>query len=356
MGKYSKRPITCFPLQLIYLIFHSRPPSGAQCLDLFSLGFALILLPQSFSVLLFQRLVSIVFFCECVGKVSHLTLGALFATRCRKRPQPFATVRGRGAMALTLGEGFGEGFGWTSDPCEIARKRADTPPTTTTTTNNIHQQQPPNPPANNIQQPTTSTTTTTTTTSTTTTTPAKNNNNNNNQPQPQPPPTTTSTNNNHQPPTTLRGVGCTQAQRLVLLRGSDVRPGAPPRKRLGVLWVTAACDLRGRRRTWRSPRGRTHGPGAPVGRVAATAPLGTAWVGRTPWRSWLAASCVAWQAQHTVLFRGSDVRPGLLGRRRCAAVICACSTWRSPRARTHALGLQLGRRRCAAVNGCKELG
>ena len=38
----------------------------------------------------------------------------------------FATVRGR--PALTLGEAFGEGFGWkhdVSDSCEIARKRVE---------------------------------------------------------------------------------------------------------------------------------------------------------------------------------------------------------------------------------------
>ena len=43
-----------------------------------------------------------------------------------ERSQPSATVRG---MALTLGEAFGEGFGWkhdVSDSCEIARKRVET--------------------------------------------------------------------------------------------------------------------------------------------------------------------------------------------------------------------------------------
>ena len=57
---------------------------------------------------------------------------ALIATRCccsdRNRLQASATVRGRSAMALTLGEAFGEGFGWkhdAADSCEIARKRVE---------------------------------------------------------------------------------------------------------------------------------------------------------------------------------------------------------------------------------------
>ena len=60
---------------------------------------------------------------------------ALFATRClsdRNRGQPTATIRNRSqvsAMALALGESFGEGFAWkhdVSNSCEIARKRVET--------------------------------------------------------------------------------------------------------------------------------------------------------------------------------------------------------------------------------------
>ena len=43
------------------------------------------------------------------------------------RPPPTATVRRWSAMALTLCEAFGEGFGWKhNDSCEIARKQVET--------------------------------------------------------------------------------------------------------------------------------------------------------------------------------------------------------------------------------------
>ena len=80
---------------------------------------------------------------------------------------------------------------------------------------------------------------------------------------------------------------------------------------LGLRWL-----LRGRRGAWCSARGRMY----------ALASLGLRWllggrrragalqgVGCTPWRPFISAAPLlfAWQAQHSVLCKGSDVRPGV---------------------------------------------
>ena len=149
-----------------------------------------------------------------------------------------------------------------------------------------------------------------------------------------------------------QGVGCTpwrplvsgalplafawQAQHLVLCKGSDVRPGVP--------WSPL-----GRRSTWCSARGRMYALASLglrcsagdfcVAGAALGAPQG---VGCTPWRPLVSAPlpvAFAWQAQHLVLCKGSDVRSGvpwspllcrwlLRGRR---------GTWCSARGRMHAL-------------------
>ena len=146
----------------------------------------------------------------------------------------------------------------------------------------------------------------------------------------------------------LQGVGCTpwrplvsawQAWYLMLCKGSDVRPGVP--------WSPLLCRwlLRGRRGTWCSARvGCT--PWRPLvsaGFCVAGAALGALQkVGCTPWRPLVSVAlpvAFAWQAQHLVLCKGSDVRPGvpwspllcrwlLRGRR---------STWCSARGRMYAL-------------------
>ena len=106
-----------------------------------------------------------------------------------------------------------------------------------------------------------------------------------------------------------------QAQHLVLCKGSDVRPGVP--------WSPLLCRwlLRGRRSTWCSARGRMYalaslGPRCSAGGFCmAGAALGALQkVGCTPWRPLVSAAlpvAFAWQAQHLVLCKGSDVRPGV---------------------------------------------
>ena len=93
-----------------------------------------------------------------------------------------------------------------------------------------------------------------------------------------------------------------QARHLVPCKGSDVRPGVP--------WSLPLCRclLRGRRGTWCSARGRMYFcvAGAALGALQG--------VGCTPWPHLVSAPlpvAFAWQAQHLVVCKGSDVRPGV---------------------------------------------
>ena len=147
-----------------------------------------------------------------------------------------------------------------------------------------------------------------------------------------------------------------QAQHLVLCKGSDVGPGVP--------WSPLLCRwlLRGRRSTWCSATGPMHALASlglccsAGGFCVAGAALGALQgVGCAPWRPLVSAAlpvAFAWQAQHLVLCKGSDVRPGvpwspllcrwlLHGRR---------STWCSPKSRMYALA-SLGLR-CSAGGFC----
>ena len=140
-----------------------------------------------------------------------------------------------------------------------------------------------------------------------------------------------------------------QAQHLVLRKGSDVRPGVP--------WSPVLCRwlLRGRRSTWCCARGPMYAL-ASLGLRWAGAALGALQgVGCTLWLPLVSAALpvtFAWQAQHLVLRKGSDVRPDvpwspllcrwlLRGRR---------STWCSARGRMYALA-SLGLR-CSAGGFC----
>ena len=85
---------------------------------------------------------------------------------------------------------------------------------------------------------------------------------------------------------------------------------------LGLRWL-----LRGRRGTWCSARGRMYalaslGLRCSAGGfcVAGAALCGLQGVGCTPWRPLVSVAlpvAFAWQAQHLVLCKGSDVRPGV---------------------------------------------
>ena len=128
-----------------------------------------------------------------------------------------------------------------------------------------------------------------------------------------------------------------QAQNLVLCKGSDVRPGVP--------WSPLLCRwlLRGRGGTWCSARGRMYAVASlglrwllrgrrgtwcsARGPMYALASLGLRWLLRGRRGTWCSARgrmyalaslglrCsaggFAWQAQHLVLCKGSDVRPGV---------------------------------------------
>ena len=169
-----------------------------------------------------------------------------------------------------------------------------------------------------------------------------------------------------------QGVGCTpwrplvsaalpvafawQAQHLVLCKGSDVRPGVP--------WSPLLCRwlLRGRRSTWCSARGRMYAPASlglqcsAAGFCVAGAALGALQgVGCTPWRPLVSAAlpvAFAWQAQHLVLCKGSDVRAGVLGLRWsvggfCVAGVGQCALSRGRMYALASLGL-----RCSAGGFC----
>ena len=114
----------------------------------------------------------------------------------------------------------------------------------------------------------------------------------------------------------LQGVGCTPWRPLVsaafCVAGAALAALQRPWSPLLCRWL-----LRGRRGTWCSARGRMYAvPWSPVAFCVAGAALNALQgVGCTPWRPlgppplcrWL----FAWQAQHLVLCKASDVRPGV---------------------------------------------
>ena len=151
-----------------------------------------------------------------------------------------------------------------------------------------------------------------------------------------------------------------QAQHLVLCKGSDVRPGVP--------WSPLLCRwlLRGGRGTWCSAMGRMYALASlglrwllrgrcstwcsARGPMYALASLGLRWllrgkrqgVGCTPWHPLVSAAlpvAFAWQAQHLVLRKGLDVRPGVPW----SPLLCRWllrvrrSTWWCARGRMYAL-------------------
>ena len=136
-----------------------------------------------------------------------------------------------------------------------------------------------------------------------------------------------------------------QVQDLALCKGSDVRPGVP--------WSPPLCRwlLRGRCGTWCSARGRMYALASlGLGFCVAGVGLGALPRGRcTPWRPLVSAAlpvAFAWQVWHSVLCKGSDVRPGVPW----SPPLCRwllrgrCGTWSSARGRMYTLA-SLGLRR-----------
>ena len=161
-----------------------------------------------------------------------------------------------------------------------------------------------------------------------------------------------------------------QARHLVLCKGSDVRPGVPwspvafawqafvslqgvgcmPWRPLVSAALPVAYAWQGRRSTWCSARGRMYALASlglrcsAGGFCVAGAALGALQQVRcTPWRPLVSAAlpvAFAWQAQHLVLCKGSDVRLASLGLRCSAGGFCVagaalgalqgvgCTPWR----------------------------